>query len=137
MDPSRPAHPRQLHSRCIGLTLHHKWPLTQRCCLQKSLDQIKSVRIHLLHVYWLLATMEWPVYSFQESNALQITFPKYRQNIITLPPKVFHLCATSNSSDISTNSDYIWTVSVIHVALWKLLNTFWFIAPNSINKGQS
>ena len=45
--------------------------------------------------------------------------------------------ATANSTDISTNSDYVWTVTVIRVALRKLLNTFWFIAPNSTDKGQN
>jgi len=58
----------------------------------KSLEQIKSVRIHLINIKALLATMEWPIYSFQQSNALQITFLKYRQNTATLPPKIFRLC---------------------------------------------
>jgi len=45
-------------------------------------------------------------------------------NTPSLPRSSVYVLTTANSTDISTNSDYIWTVTVIRVAFRKLFNTF-------------
>jgi len=44
-------------------------------------------------------------------------------NTPSLPRSSDYVLATANSTDIYTNSGYVWTVTVIRVAFRKLLNT--------------
>jgi len=55
----------------------------------------------------------------------KLLFPNIDKTVQhSLPRSSVYVQAIANSTGISTNSDYIWTVTVIRVALQKLLNTF-------------
>jgi len=88
--PSASGHPRQWHGRHAGATLHCTWPFTHRRRLQKSLDQIKYVRI-LLNNCWQLWNSQYT--ASNKATHYKLLFPHVARTLqYPLPPKIFRLC---------------------------------------------
>ena len=99
----------------IGRAPFVYWGVSNYCALTEVflLPRIQLCSLHRLS--WLLLPHDYRHDYFLSSDYVQ---------------------ATANSTDIYTNSGYIWTATVMRVALRKQLNTSWSIALNSTVKGQ-